>query len=430
MSVNKIVTKVDGTINKTIDFNDLKAGLAAGSHTITVEAFNGATLISTQTRNIAIASSDSTAPTITTAKVEDANPNKLVVVFSEVVTITNTTGLTITGAATPTVSAPTGSGSSTITFTLSTALTNGQSVTLNVASSNTIKDAANNTLAATTKAITNNVAAASSYEAETVSYMNAVAIPDDTTVYYASTPQEITGAALWTSVDTFVASLKANSILTKMKAIYPFIGGTALAHKWNLANPLDTDAAHRLTFFGGMVHDEFGIEGNGSNAYADTNTLHSDFFTLNSESFGAYLGSQDIGSYDIGGVLSSTEGSHYFPAFNSTESVTRSQSETSAGDRPAFVNMSTLGMHLINRANTSVEYRIRKRDQVITFSKTSTSTIALNMLILARNTEGVVGRYASHKMGFSFLAEGLTISEEDAFVIIVNQLQTDLKRNV
>ena len=55
MSVNKIVTKVDGTINKTIDFNDLKAGLASGAHTITVEAYNGATLVSTQTKNITIA---------------------------------------------------------------------------------------------------------------------------------------------------------------------------------------------------------------------------------------------------------------------------------------------------------------------------------------------------------------------------------------
>jgi len=110
---------------------------------------------------ISVTSGDTTLPTITTATVEDANPDKLVVVFSEVVTITNTTGLTITGAATPTLSAPTGSGTDTITFTLSTALTNGQSVTLNVASSNTIKDAANNTLAATTIAITNNVAAAS-----------------------------------------------------------------------------------------------------------------------------------------------------------------------------------------------------------------------------------------------------------------------------
>jgi len=55
MSVNKLVTKVDGIINKTIDFNDLKAGLTVGAHTVTVEAFNGATLISTQTRNITIA---------------------------------------------------------------------------------------------------------------------------------------------------------------------------------------------------------------------------------------------------------------------------------------------------------------------------------------------------------------------------------------
>jgi len=55
MSVNKIVTKVDGVENKTIDFNDLKEGLSAGAHTITVEAFNGATLVSTQTKNITIA---------------------------------------------------------------------------------------------------------------------------------------------------------------------------------------------------------------------------------------------------------------------------------------------------------------------------------------------------------------------------------------
>ena len=124
-----------------------------------------------------IVAGDTTAPTITTAKVEDANPDKLVVVFSEVVTITDVTGLTITGDATPTLSAPTGSGTNTITFTLSTALTNGQSVTLNVASSNTIEDAAGNYVAATTMAITNNVAVpVSSYEAETTSYINRVEV--------------------------------------------------------------------------------------------------------------------------------------------------------------------------------------------------------------------------------------------------------------
>jgi len=101
---------------------------------------------------------DTTAPTITTARVEDANPDKLVLVFSEVVNITDVTGLTITGDVTPTLSAPTGTGTNTITFTLSAALTNGQSVTLDVAGTNTITDAVSNALAATTKAITNYVA--------------------------------------------------------------------------------------------------------------------------------------------------------------------------------------------------------------------------------------------------------------------------------
>jgi len=106
---------------------------------------------------ISITSGGTSAPTIISAKVEDANPDKLVVVFSEPVNITDVTGLTITGDVTPTLSVPTGSGTDTITFTLSAALTNGQAVTLNVASSNTIEDSASNALAATTKTITNNV---------------------------------------------------------------------------------------------------------------------------------------------------------------------------------------------------------------------------------------------------------------------------------
>jgi len=147
-------------------------------------------------------SGDTTAPTITSATVENVNPNKLVVVFSEVVTITNTTGLTITGAATPTLSAPTGNGSNTITFTLSAALTNGQSVTLNVASSNTIKDPANNSLAAATKTITNNVAAVG-YEAETTSYINRVSTDTGVVINEAY-------------IDTVYIQLKADASLASL----------------------------------------------------------------------------------------------------------------------------------------------------------------------------------------------------------------------
>lgn len=103
---------------------------------------------------------DITAPTISSATVEDANPSILVVGFNEVVTITDVTGLTIAGAATPTLSAPTGSGTNTLSFTLSAPLTSGQTVTLEVAGTNNIIDGASNALVAISQAITNNVGVA------------------------------------------------------------------------------------------------------------------------------------------------------------------------------------------------------------------------------------------------------------------------------
>ena len=286
MAVNKIITKVDGVENKTIDFNDLKAGLAAGGHTVTVEAYNGATLVNSQTRNITIAGVDTTALTITTVTVEDANPDKLVVVFSEVVTITDITGLTITGDATPTLSAPTGSGSNTITFTLSTALTNGQSVTLNVASNNTIKDTANNSLAATTKVITNNVATVVTFEAETTALMNAIATPNDGT---ATIYTGVTGSQLWTLVNDLVSGLNSNALMSKLFYYYPLLGNTAITQEYNLK---DT-TTFPLTWYGGWVHDNKGALANGTNTYADTGFAPSANKDVNSNGLSVVIGTDN-----------------------------------------------------------------------------------------------------------------------------------------
>jgi len=246
-----------------------------------------------------ISAGDTTAPTITSATVEDANPNKLVVVFSEVVTITNTTGLTITGAATPTLSAPTGSGSNTITFTLSTALTNGQAVTLNVASSNTIEDAANNSLVETTKAI-------ATFEAETTSYMNAIATPNDGT---ATIYTGVTGSQLWTLVNNLISGLKTNALWAKLFYYHLFLGGTVLTQKYNLK---DT-TAFPLTWYGGWVHDNKGALGNGANTYADTGFVPSTHKDVNSNGLSVVIGTNntpvntdvvEMGSYNAGNQAS------------------------------------------------------------------------------------------------------------------------------
>ena len=73
------------------------------------------------------------------------------------------------------------------------------------------------------------------------------------------------------AIKALVTGLKANGTWDKYHAIYPFIGGTAAAHKWNLKNPLDTDAAFRLTYSGTLTHSSLGIKGDGVASYADTN---------------------------------------------------------------------------------------------------------------------------------------------------------------
>jgi len=76
--------------------------------------------------------------------------------------------------------------------------------------------------------------------------------------------EDVEGISLTTTekdaVNQLVLDLKADSIWTKMDALYPFVGSDADACKYNLKDPQDTDGAYRITMYG-------------------TNTFNSDGFT-------------------------------------------------------------------------------------------------------------------------------------------------------
>jgi hypothetical protein len=80
----------------------------------------------------------------------------------------------------------------------------------------------------------------------------------------------ITDVTITSAICTLVTTMKADGTWAKCNAIYPMVGGTATTHKFNLKNPLDTNAAFRLTFTGGWTHSANGALPNGTNAYADT----------------------------------------------------------------------------------------------------------------------------------------------------------------
>jgi hypothetical protein len=72
------------------------------------------------------------------------------------------------------------------------------------------------------------------------------------------------------AVNTLVKDLKRFGLWSKIKAFYPFVGGFATSHKFNLVDPRDTNDAYRLTFAGGWTHSSSGVKCNGSNTSADT----------------------------------------------------------------------------------------------------------------------------------------------------------------
>jgi len=92
----------------------------------------------------------------------------------------------------------------------------------------------------------------------------------------------ITDLTISNAINQLVLDLKSNSIWSKMTAIYPFVGGTGTTHKYNLKNPLDTDAAHRITYTGagGPAHSSDGIRFAGSSG-GNTYIIPSSHMTLN-----------------------------------------------------------------------------------------------------------------------------------------------------
>jgi len=76
----------------------------------------------------------------------------------------------------------------------------------------------------------------------------------DTDAQAFLTATGITDLTISNAINDLVVGLKADSLWTKYKAIYPCVGGTAFTHKFNLKDPRDLDAAFRLTYMMGLLH--------------------------------------------------------------------------------------------------------------------------------------------------------------------------------
>lgn len=241
------------------------------------------------------------------------------------------------------------------------------------------------------------------------------------------TVANITDPTQITAINYLVKELVDNDLINKFHAIYPFVGGDATKHSYNL---IDT-SVFQLVFNGGWVHSVNGALPNGVNSYANTyyNPVTNGLaYNNNHLSYYSRTSAQG-GTYDIGSGNSTVGGTSLFlrraagtnSAYDSGD-ITNRISTTVATGAGYFMGSSIL---------TNIGYYYRNGVQLATKNPlTNVSMKSYNIYIGGFNEQDTNTYYGTRECAFASMGIGLSTSEISLMYTIVQQFQTILSRNV
>jgi hypothetical protein len=241
------------------------------------------------------------------------------------------------------------------------------------------------------------------------------------------TAAAITDPTQQAAINTLVVDLKGYSIWTKFSALYPFVGGTASTHKFNLKNPLDTDAAFRLVFNGGNTHSITGWLPNGTNGFGDTKVNAFNNLSLNSMHLSVYSRTntsgdkRDIGAQAVfeGSAMILNLGGLAYYKINST-----------IGNYLTVANSDTRGLFVSNRTASNVLNGWKNGTKVGTGTNASTSLLNAPIYIGAIWENSNAGYFANREYAFASIGDGLTDAEAANLYTAVQNFNTALARQV
>jgi hypothetical protein len=259
------------------------------------------------------------------------------------------------------------------------------------------------------------------------------------------TAANITNATQQGAINQLVIDLKGYGIWAKMKAIYPFVGGTASTHKFNLKDPRDLDVAFRLQFFGGITHSSTGALPNGTTGYADT--FFSPALQINitdSVSLGIYIRTQSVDStqqFDMavaGAGLSGSVGELTLStAFTNTNPLCQFaaeflSSQTYTFRRASIIDTNTQGFFAGSQnINTMLFYKNGVTVNPTLDNKLSSRDLPnRNLTIFAQRNFTTMQRFTKRELAFAFMGTQLTATELTNYYTAVQAFQTTLNRQV
>jgi len=228
------------------------------------------------------------------------------------------------------------------------------------------------------------------------------------------------------AINDLVIGMKADGLWTKMKAIYPIVGGVASSHSVNLKTP----GTYNLTFATGWTHSATGMTPNGSSAYANTALNPSSVLTLNSTHLSFYSRTnvsavqRDIAVYQNADnpvmALGTNVGTEISDHYNYNQRISASIA-------------SSTGFYIGSRTS-SISHKLYKNNTTLG-TNTSTNTNALpngNLFVGASNNSIVntISSYSTKECSFASIGDGLTDAEAANLYNRVQTYQTTLNRNV
>ena len=246
------------------------------------------------------------------------------------------------------------------------------------------------------------------------------------------TAASITDNTQKSAINTLVTQLKTYGIWTKLKAVYPFVGGTASSHKFNLKDPRDLDAAFRLIFSGGWTHSSNGAQPNGTTGYADTKLIPSSTLNLISTHISVYLNTNYASSVDT--VDMGVEDASYTNRFfiePSTMGMVYSINNSNGVNYINTQDLNSLGLYVNNRISSTTINLFKNNIKLINDTARTSSALSVRPLYIgAHNFVGSASYLSPRRQAFASIGDGLTDAEAVNFYTAVQAYQTTLGRQV
>lgn len=248
---------------------------------------------------------------------------------------------------------------------------------------------------------------------------------DDAQAFIAAA--NITDNTQKSAITTLVTNLKTYNIWDKMKAFYPFVGGTASSHKFNLKDPRDLDAAFRLTFNGGVTHSSNGMILGGINGYANT-WLNDNVFALKDLHVSIYSKTNESSDKWDFGARNTADNTGTFLGLKgaNTQFIACMQGLTTSGN---INNANTTGFYIANRKTTDDIVLNKNGSEIFRASKATVGTSNYPYFIGTFNEGGTpLNQYSGKTLAGVTIGSGLTITESSNLHTVFQTFNTALSR--